>query len=169
VRQSGNPVWMPELGLGIGHERGRHEGMTRDWLYWYDEAGTRYPAPNDVLSQEKILRKREQLMRIEMEEALAREEQARTLAEQALEEEERSRILAEQALEQERLLAANKLEQERRSLAKPLEENRPKSNGSRGSFGNDRSSNRTNDYPTSKLSRIGDRPLQKRYPDRPNR
>jgi hypothetical protein len=91
---------------------------------------------------------------------------SRILAEQALEREERSRILAEQALEQERLLAASNLEQERRSLAKPLEENRPKSHGSRGSFGNDRSSNRTNDCPTSKLSMVGDRFPQKRHPDR---
>ena len=35
-RQMGNPVWMPEIGLGIGCEVGTHEGCTREWLYWYD-------------------------------------------------------------------------------------------------------------------------------------
>jgi Uma2 family endonuclease len=30
VRQVGNPVWMPELGLGIGHEKGTHDQVYRD-------------------------------------------------------------------------------------------------------------------------------------------
>jgi Uma2 family endonuclease len=84
VRQSGNPVWMPEIGLGIGHEVRYQEGVDRDWLYWYDEAGQRYPAPEDALKQERILREqeqilrgREQLMRQQLEVELAAEAQAR--------------------------------------------------------------------------------------------
>jgi hypothetical protein len=38
---------MPEIGLGIGYERGNYAGVTREWLYWYDEAGRRYPTPNE--------------------------------------------------------------------------------------------------------------------------
>lgn len=38
----GNPVWLPEIGLGIGKEEGTHQGITRDWLYWYNEQGQRF-------------------------------------------------------------------------------------------------------------------------------
>ena len=34
---------MPEIGLGIGRENGICEQWQRDWLYWYDEQGNRYP------------------------------------------------------------------------------------------------------------------------------
>jgi Putative restriction endonuclease len=50
--QSENPVWMPEVGLGIGYERGNYAGVTREWLYWYDEAGRRYPTPNERVQLE---------------------------------------------------------------------------------------------------------------------
>lgn len=51
VRQPGNPVWMPEMGLGIGRQQGTHEGLTREWLYWYDKQGNRFPTPNNVIEQ----------------------------------------------------------------------------------------------------------------------
>jgi hypothetical protein len=86
VRQLGNPVWLPEIGLGIGHEMGTQEGMQRDWLYWYDESGRRHLAPADALVQEQVLREREQLMRREAEERL-------TQAERELEQERRSLAL----------------------------------------------------------------------------
>jgi Uma2 family endonuclease len=77
VRQQGSPVWMPEIGLGIGHEFGMQDDIGRDWLYWYDELGKRYPAPADILKQERILRGREQLIRQQLEAELAAEAQAR--------------------------------------------------------------------------------------------
>ena len=40
---AGNPVWLPEIGLGIGRDRGTYQGVLREWLYWYDETGQRYP------------------------------------------------------------------------------------------------------------------------------
>lgn len=52
-RQPGNPVWMPGLGLGIGTAQGTHDGYTREWLYWYDEQGNPYPAPDNVIQQER--------------------------------------------------------------------------------------------------------------------
>jgi Uma2 family endonuclease len=139
VRQRGNPVWMPEIGLGIGHEFGEQEEHGRDWLYWYDEQKNRYPAPEDALKQERdlreqeqILREREQLIRRELEEELGQERlqkemevRSRLEAEQALEAEARSReaeqalrLEAEQALEaeaQSRLEAEQALEAEARS------------------------------------------------------
>jgi Uma2 family endonuclease len=84
VRQIGNPVWLPEIGLGIGHEVGLQEGIRRDWLYWYDEAGTRHLAPEDALAQERILREREKLIRREAEAQLAQTETQLTQTEQAL-------------------------------------------------------------------------------------
>ncbi|MBH8577019.1 Uma2 family endonuclease [Nostocaceae cyanobacterium CENA369] len=51
--QEGNPVWLPEIGLGIGCERGNYCGMTREWLYWYDEQGQRYPTPEEQIKEAK--------------------------------------------------------------------------------------------------------------------
>ncbi len=42
VLLTGDPVWLPEIGLGIGKERRTHQGITREWLYWYNEQGERY-------------------------------------------------------------------------------------------------------------------------------
>ncbi|AFZ06283.1 protein of unknown function DUF820 [Oscillatoria nigro-viridis PCC 7112] len=50
--QSGNPVWMPEISLGIGCERGNYSGVTREWLYWYDADGKRYLTPEEQVKQE---------------------------------------------------------------------------------------------------------------------
>jgi Uma2 family endonuclease len=49
--QDRNPVWMPEVGLGIGCERGDYGGLARDWLYWYDENNQRYPTPAEQIRQ----------------------------------------------------------------------------------------------------------------------
>ncbi len=49
--QAENPVWLPEIGLGIGCERGTYSGVTREWLYWYDESGKRYPTPEEQIKQ----------------------------------------------------------------------------------------------------------------------
>jgi Uma2 family endonuclease len=43
----GNPVWLAEVGLGIGSERGTYQGITREWLYWYDEQGVRFLTPEE--------------------------------------------------------------------------------------------------------------------------
>jgi hypothetical protein len=43
--QTANPLWMPEIGLGIGCEPANYDGLTREWLYWYDENDRRYPTP----------------------------------------------------------------------------------------------------------------------------
>jgi hypothetical protein len=42
---------MPEIGLGIGYERGDYGGLTRDWLYWYTEDNERYPTPAEQIKQ----------------------------------------------------------------------------------------------------------------------
>ncbi|MEB3216483.1 MAG: Uma2 family endonuclease [Nostocales cyanobacterium 94392] len=50
--QPGNPVWLPEISLGIGSERGNYSGVTREWLYWYNEAGKRYLTPQEQIQQQ---------------------------------------------------------------------------------------------------------------------
>ncbi len=49
--QEGNPVWLPEINLGIGCERGNYCGVTREWLYWYDEQLIRYPTPQERIKE----------------------------------------------------------------------------------------------------------------------
>jgi Uma2 family endonuclease len=49
--QTGNPVWLTEIGLGIGCERGNYSGVTREWLYWYNDQGQRYPTPQEQILQ----------------------------------------------------------------------------------------------------------------------
>ncbi len=43
--QTANPLWMPEIGVGIGCERASYDGAIGEWLYWYDEKNQRYPTP----------------------------------------------------------------------------------------------------------------------------
>ena len=47
----GSPVWMPEIGLGIGKEKHTYHGRHREWLFWYDEDGKRYPTPQEIIDQ----------------------------------------------------------------------------------------------------------------------
>ncbi|MEH2230131.1 MAG: Uma2 family endonuclease [Nostoc sp.] len=46
-----NPVWLPEIGLGIGMERGTYLGIPREWLYWYDRQGQRLLTPQEQAQQ----------------------------------------------------------------------------------------------------------------------
>jgi Uma2 family endonuclease len=79
----GNPVWMPEVGLGIGKERYAHGGMNREWLFWYDEQGCRYPTPKEMILETTAQATQAQTQaaaakaRAEEEKARAEEEKAR--------------------------------------------------------------------------------------------
>ena len=72
---SGEPVWMPEIGLGIGRGQGVHEGWQREWLYWFDEQGNRFPTPEEVAQQESFRAQQERQQR-ELAEQQAAEMQA---------------------------------------------------------------------------------------------
>jgi Uma2 family endonuclease len=76
VLQQGSPVWMPEIGLGIGREQGTYQGITREWLYWYDERGQR------LLTPEERARQAEQRARQAEQQARQAEQQAHRLAEE---------------------------------------------------------------------------------------
>ncbi|GAC1479223.1 MAG: Uma2 family endonuclease [Chamaesiphon sp.] len=61
VLHQGNPIWLPEIGLGIGQERGIYQGLTREWLYWYDGQGQRLLTPEErILEAEQRTREVEQ-------------------------------------------------------------------------------------------------------------
>ncbi len=57
--EDGSPVWLPEIGLGIGMERGTYLGIPREWLYWYDRQGQRLLTPQE---QAQLAQKRAQLL-----------------------------------------------------------------------------------------------------------
>ncbi|MEB3292727.1 MAG: hypothetical protein VKJ24_06175 [Synechococcales bacterium] len=40
--QTGEPYWMPELGLGIGRHPGNIGGFAQEILTWFDANGDRY-------------------------------------------------------------------------------------------------------------------------------
>ncbi|NES25295.1 MAG: Uma2 family endonuclease [Symploca sp. SIO3E6] len=52
-KQQGEPVWLPELELGIGKQQGTYQGITREWLYWYDRQGKRYLSPEELIQEQQ--------------------------------------------------------------------------------------------------------------------
>ncbi len=110
--QSGNPVWMPEIGLGIGCERGSYSGVTREWLYWYDEDGNRYLTPEEQVKQEsqraQIAQKQALIATQRAEQEAQRAEQEAQRAEQEAQRAEQEAQRAEQEAQRAEKLA-NKL------------------------------------------------------------
>jgi Uma2 family endonuclease len=80
VLQTGDRIWMPELGLSLGRERGTYFGRTREWLYWYDSNGARLITPEEAAVQ-GFQRADQEHQRAEQERQRA--EQERQRAEQA--------------------------------------------------------------------------------------
>nr|MDZ8000584.1 Uma2 family endonuclease [Aulosira sp. DedVER01a] len=95
--QPGNPVWLPEIGLGIGCERGNYCGVTREWLYWYTEEGKRYPTPKEQIQQE-AQRAQQEAQRAQQETQRAQQEaqRAQQAEQRAQQAEQRAQQLAEQ-------------------------------------------------------------------------
>ncbi len=92
--QTSHPLWMPEIGLGIGYERGDYGGVTRDWLYWYDENNQRYPTPPEWV---KLEQQQTQIEIAKARQAQAESKQARQQFEQAKAESEQAKAESEQA------------------------------------------------------------------------
>jgi hypothetical protein len=90
---------MPELNLGLGCEQGNNGGWQRDWLYWYNQGGDRYPTNEELAQQERELAQQER--------ELAQQE--RELAQQ----EREQRLRAESIAAQEREIALQEREQRR--------------------------------------------------------
>ena len=79
----GNPVWLPEIGLGIGIERGTYLGIPREWMYWYNQQGQRF-----LTSQEKAQQAEQKAQQAEQkaQQAEQKAQQAEQKAQQAQQE-----------------------------------------------------------------------------------
>ena len=66
VLQASEPVWIPEVGLGIGRGEGTYRAWTREWLYWYDQNGNRLSVPTEVAEQEHQRAEQERQFREEL-------------------------------------------------------------------------------------------------------
>lgn len=53
ILQPQGQLWMPEIGLALGRERGTYLGRNREWLYWYNQQGERLLTPEEFAQQEK--------------------------------------------------------------------------------------------------------------------
>lgn len=69
VLLAGNPIWLPEIGLGLGRDRGSYQGIEREWLYWYNQQEQRFPTSEERAEQEH--------MRAEQERQRAEQERQR--------------------------------------------------------------------------------------------
>ncbi|WP_442937958.1 Uma2 family endonuclease [Nostoc sp.] len=96
--QEGNPVWLPEIGLGIGCERGNYCGVTREWMYWYDQQGQRYLTPAEQIKQE-TQRAQQETQRAQQEAQRAQQEaqRAQQEAQRAQQETQRAQQEAQRA------------------------------------------------------------------------
>jgi hypothetical protein len=83
-------------------------------LYWYDQAGNRHPAPENVIEQERQLRAALEQQLEQTKQQLEQERLARSQAEQA-------QLNAEQLAEQERL-ARTQAEQQLQQLLEQLKQ-----------------------------------------------
>jgi Uma2 family endonuclease len=100
VLVAGEPVWLSEIGLGIGRGPGTVDGWSREWLYWFSEEGERYPVPEEYqryradLSEVEVQQERQ--ARIEAEHQAQSERLAKEQAEQREQQERQARLQAEQ-------------------------------------------------------------------------
>jgi len=107
IRQLGEPIWMPEIGLGIGRERGTMEGIEQEWLTWYTEAGQPYPLPEAAMAElrkqvgrlQKQLKRAQQQAEVERERAEVERERAEVERERAEVERQRVEQLAARLIE----------------------------------------------------------------------
>ena len=101
VRQAGEPVWMPEIGLGLGRYLYQCWGMEKELLVWFDEDGHIHGIPE--VTREELLRehRRAERERLRAERERLRAEQERLRADEL----ERSLEAEQQRTEQERLRA----------------------------------------------------------------
>ena len=62
--QIGEPLWMSELGLGIGRTRAQIGGITQEILTWYDEQGDRHLSGEEQ-ERQRAERERQRAERLE--------------------------------------------------------------------------------------------------------
>ncbi|AFZ42556.1 protein of unknown function DUF820 [Halothece sp. PCC 7418] len=80
-----SPVWLEAIGLGIGLDRGTDQGVTREWLYWYDKNGERFLTPEERSRQAEFQKQQAEFQKQQVEfqkqQAEFQKQQAETKAE----------------------------------------------------------------------------------------
>ena len=117
-RVFGDPVWMPEIELGIGQGTVLHGGIEISCLFWFDQEGQRHPIPEEALQTtvEQLERERQRADQAEQRagQAEQRAGQAEQRAGQAEQQREQERQRAERAEQRagrlEQLLRAQGIE-----------------------------------------------------------
>lgn len=51
VLRAQETFWTPELQLAIGVASGIYKGWEREWLFWFDQAGSRFLSPDERIEQ----------------------------------------------------------------------------------------------------------------------
>ncbi|MEL6902567.1 MAG: Uma2 family endonuclease [Cyanobacteria bacterium J06606_4] len=79
--QTGEPFWMPEIGIGIGRGRQIVGGIEQEALLWHDEQGQPYPLSEQLLADMRSqLSKEQQQVAIEKQRAESEKQRADKLA-----------------------------------------------------------------------------------------
>ncbi len=82
LESENNRVWLPEIGLALGYEKGEHIAWYREWLYWYDQSGNRYLTAEERAKNAEAIAAQERLAKQEAEAIAAQERLAKQEAEQ---------------------------------------------------------------------------------------
>ncbi|MEO0352040.1 MAG: Uma2 family endonuclease [Cyanobacteria bacterium P01_A01_bin.15] len=80
-RLRGEPIWLSEIGLGLGRDSGRYNGWQREWLYWYDESGKRLLTPEENAEQAQTAAVQAQTAAIQAQTAAVQAQTAATQSE----------------------------------------------------------------------------------------
>ncbi|NET59462.1 MAG: Uma2 family endonuclease [Symploca sp. SIO2E6] len=109
VLQTQEPMWIEEMGLGIGRGRGTFKGWTREWLYWFDREGNRLLAPDEAMVSIERQLQQEYRQRLQ---AQLEAQQAQLEAQQERQQRQQAQLEAQQE-RQQRQQAQLEAQQER--------------------------------------------------------
>ncbi|ULB47845.1 Uma2 family endonuclease [Limnospira fusiformis KN01] len=78
--QTGEPYWLPEIGLGIGRSQATLGGIDREILSWFDQEGRRYLSSEELAQQAQLEAQQAQLEAQQAQLEAQKERQARLAA-----------------------------------------------------------------------------------------
>ncbi len=110
--QTGEPYWMPEVGLGVGRYQMTVNGISEEFLFWYDEEGERYLTGDETTIIER--------QRADREKQRADREERRADEERRMREQETLRANEERRMREQETLRAEELQ---RSLEEEHQKN----------------------------------------------
>ncbi len=77
-----DPIWIPEVDLGLGRVQGELGGIQREWLAWHNASGYPYPLPQELIRQlQAQLNRERQRAETERQRAETERQRAERLAE----------------------------------------------------------------------------------------